>query len=314
MFIKLPGKLQNELKTITVVITGGGTGGHVYPAIAVANTLLEDFDIERIVFIGCPDSLEEKVAAENELDFLPIRISGMPRKFSFKFIKWIYSLNKAIVDSLGYLLYIKPDVVFATGGFVSGPVLIACVILDIPYMIHEADSYPGLVNRTMARWASCVSIAFAKAGTLLENKNTRVLGNPLRSSIGEYKRSEASIFLDIDPDKTTLLILGGSQGAKQINDAVIKALPILLNELNLQIIHQCGPKNYDEIKKNLSREIIENPAYIVKGFFDDLAIPLACADLAISRAGSMTISELTASGVPSILVPLSFCCFRSSKT
>lgn len=306
MFIKLPGKLQQELKTLTVVISGGGTGGHVYPAIAIADALSEDIDIEKVIYIGCPDSLEEKVVAEHEFDFLPIRISGMPRKFSIKFLKWLYMLNRAVLDALGYLLYVKPDVVFATGGFVSGPVLIASLILDVPYVIHEADAYPGVVNRKMSTWATGISVAFEQAKDYMKSKAVNVLGNPLRATIGEFKRNEAAIFLDIDPDKRTLLVLGGSQGAKQINDALIKALPVLLDQKHLQVIHQCGPKNYDEIYNNLSREVIENPSYVLRGFFDDLAVPLSCADFAISRAGSMTLSELTACMIPSILVPYPF--------
>lgn len=303
MFIQLPKQLEDELKTLTVIISGGGTGGHVYPAIAISNALREDYDIERVIYVGCPNSIEEKVANEHELDFLPVQFFGMPRKFSFQFLKWLYRLNKSTIDCIGYLLYTKPDVVIGTGGYVSAPVLFAALILDCPYIIHEADTHPGLVNKIMAPWAKAVTVAFEKAKEILDNKNTVVTGNPLRPSIGEFDRDEARIFLELDPDKKTLLVLGGSQGAQKINEAVIEALPKLLNDYNLQIVHQCGPKNYDEIKNNLSREILENPSYILKGYFDDLSIPYAAADFAISRAGSMTISELTASMLPAILVP-----------
>jgi UDP-N-acetylglucosamine--N-acetylmuramyl-(pentapeptide) pyrophosphoryl-undecaprenol N-acetylglucosamine transferase len=303
MFIRLPKQLEEELKTITVMISGGGTGGHVYPAIAVADELRRDMDIERVIYVGCPDSLEERVAEEHELDFLPIRISGMPRKFSLAFIKWVYRLNRAIVDALGYLIYTKPDVVVGTGGYVSAPVLFAALLLDCPYIIHEADSHPGLVNKVMSPWAAGVSVAFEKATEILDNKNIYVNGNPLRATIGEYSRTEAQILMELDPDKTTMLVLGGSQGAQQINNAVIEALPILLNNFNLQVIHQCGLKNYEEIKNNLPRDIVETPSYMLRGYFEDLAVPLACADFAVSRAGSMSISELAASIVPSILVP-----------
>lgn len=306
MFIKLPKQLEKELKTITVVMTGGGTGGHVYPAIAITEALLEDLDIERVIYIGCPNSLEERVTDEKNIDFLPIRMSGMPRKLSLQYFKWLYKLNKAIVDSLGYLLYAKPDIVVGTGGYVSAPVLFAALILDIPFVIHEADAHPGLVNRTLAPWATCVSVAFEKARDRLDNKKIHVLGNPLRSSIGDYDKNEACILLDLDPTKKTLLVLGGSQGAQKINEGVIEALPRLLNDLGLQVIHQCGEKNYEEIKTTLPREILENPSYVLRGFFDDLSVPYACADVAISRAGSLTISELTASGIPSILVPYPF--------
>jgi UDP-N-acetylglucosamine--N-acetylmuramyl-(pentapeptide) pyrophosphoryl-undecaprenol N-acetylglucosamine transferase len=303
MFIQLPKQLEEELKTITVLISGGGTGGHVYPAVAIADALLRDLDIERVIYVGCPDSLEEKVAEEHEIDFLPIRFSGMPRKFSFAMLKWMFQLNKATVDALGYMLYTKPEVVVGTGGYVSAPILFAALLLDCPYVIHEADSHPGLVNKIMAPWAAGVSVAFEQAKEILDNKNLLVNGNPLRSTIGEYSRQEARILMDLEEERTTLLVLGGSQGAQKINEAVIEALPVLLNEFNLQIIHQCGPKNYEEIRNNMKPEVMENPAYILKGFFDDLAVPLASADLAISRSGSMSLSELAASMVPSILVP-----------
>lgn len=306
MFIKPPKLLADELKAIKVVVCGGGTGGHVYPAIAIAEALREDLDVDRVFYVGCPDSLEEKVAAEHEFDFLPIRMSGMPRKISFGFIKWLFVLNKAIAESVGYLHYLKPDIVVGTGGYVSGPVLMAAMILNIPYVIHEADANPGIVNKTLAPWASGVSVAFEQAERILENKNIQIFGNPLRASIGEYNRSEAYIFLELEEDKKTLLVLGGSQGAQKINDAVIEVLPELLNDYNLQVIHQCGPKNYEEIKNKLPDEILNNKSYVLKGFFNDLAIPLACADMAISRAGSMTLSELMASMLPAILVPYPF--------
>jgi UDP-N-acetylglucosamine--N-acetylmuramyl-(pentapeptide) pyrophosphoryl-undecaprenol N-acetylglucosamine transferase len=303
MFIRLPNQLEEELRTIRVLITGGGTGGHVYPAIAVADALLKDYDIERVIYVGCPDSLEERVAEEHEIDFLPIRLTGMPRKLSFAFVKWLYRLNKSVIDALGYMMYTRPDVVLGTGGYVSAPLLFASLLLDCPYVIHEADAHPGLVNRTMAPWAAGISVAFEEARERLENKNIKLFGNPLRETIGEFSRSEAQILLELDENKQTMLIIGGSQGAQKINEAIIEALPVLLNDYNFQIIHQCGPKNYEELKNNLSRDIIENPSYLLRGYFDDLAIPLACADLAVSRAGSMSISELTACLVPSILVP-----------
>ena len=303
MFINLPKKLKDELKTITVIITGGGTGGHVYPAIAIADRISKDPNFERVVYIGCSNSLEEKVACEHELNFLPIKFSGMPRKLSFTFIKWLLELNKAFVDSLSYLLYLKPDIVIGTGGYVSAPVLLASLLLNIPYIIHEADAYPGLVNRILSPWAAGISIAFKDASLHLKNSEINLFGNPLRNTIGEYTRNEACIFLELDPNKKILLVIGGSQGAKKINDALIEALPTLLFDHGLQIIHQCGIRNLEEVTSKIPNEILNNPSYILKGYFDNLEIPLSCADIAVSRAGSMAISEITACLIPSILIP-----------
>jgi len=292
--------------TITVVITGGGTGGHVYPAVAIADYIFQDLDFEKVIYVGCPNSIEERVAAEHELNFLPVRFSGMPRKFSFKFLRWIFELNKAVVDSLSYLIYLKPDIVIGTGGYVSAPILIAAAMLGIPFVIHEADAHPGLVNRLLSPWAAGVSLAFENARKYIKNKNINIFGNPLRETIGEYSRNEACIFLELDPNKKILLVVGGSQGAQKINEALIEALPTLLYDFDLQVIHQCGPKNYEEVKSQLSKEILNNPSYILKGYFEELGIPLSCADFAVSRAGSMAISELTACMIPSILVPYPF--------
>lgn len=293
-------------KKLIVAVTGGGTGGHIYPAIAVAQALKQDADIEKVYYVGCPGNMEKEIAIKEGLEFIPVPTSGMPRKLGIDLIKWYLKLNKSVGTALIRLRRIKPDVILGTGGYVSGPVLIAAIILKIPFVIHDPDAHPGIVNRFMAPWAKTVSLAFEGAKSYINSKNIVINGNPIRSSISNIERETALNDLDLDPNKKTLLVIGGSQGAKTINNAMLDSIKALIVEHNLQVIHQTGKKNYEEYIQQISQkwpEYKENKSYIVAPYFDNMSIPLAAADLAISRAGSLSISELNLSKLPSILVP-----------
>lgn len=292
-------------KKIKVLITGGGTGGHIYPAIAVAQMLKQDNDIEKIFYVGCKKNMEKDIVLSENLAFYSINVSGMPRKTSLKFIKWFIELGFATIKSVYYILKLKPDVVFGTGGYVSGPVLLAAKILNTPFVVHDPDAHPGIVNKFMAKWASAVSISFEQAKFHLKSNNIILNGNPIRANFLQVNKEDALRKLHLNPDKKTLLVIGGSQGAMTINNAMLDAAPYLINQ-GFQVIHQTGAKNYDKYMEELTQrhpEIINNPCYIVKPFFNNMEIPLNAADLAISRAGSLSLSELNLCGLPSILVP-----------
>ena len=292
-------------KKIKVLIAGGGTGGHIFPAIAVAQKLKQDNDIEKIFYVGCNKNMEKNIVHEENIDFYSISISGMPRKTSLKFIKWFIELGFATIKSIYYISKLKPDVVFGTGGYVSGPVLLAARILNIPFVIHDPDAHPGIVNKFMSKWASAVSISFEQAKPHLKSKNIILNGNPIRSKFLQINKEDALKELQLSPNKKTILVIGGSQGAQAINNALLDATPNLINQ-GFQVIHQTGAKNYDKYAEELTikhPKMINNPYYIVKPFFNNMEIPLNAADLAVSRAGSLSISELNLCGLPSILVP-----------
>ena len=292
-------------RKIKVLITGGGTGGHIFPAIAVAQKLKQDSDIEKIFYIGCKKNMEKKIVLEEKLDFYSINVSGMPRQKSLKLIKWFIELGFATIKSIYYISKLKPDVVFGTGGYVSGPVLLAAKILNIPFVIHDPDAHPGIVNKFMSKWASAVSISFEQAKSHLKSKNIILNGNPIRANFLYVNKENALKELNLSPNKKTILVIGGSQGAQTINNALLGAASDLLNQ-GFQIIHQTGNKNYDKYIEELAKkhpQITNNPYYIAKPFFNNMEIPLNAADLAISRAGSLSISELNLCGLPSILVP-----------
>lgn len=296
---------QVKDKKLTVVLVGGGTGGHIYPAISVAQKLKTDEQIGRICYVGCPYNMERDIAANENLEFWPISISGMPRKKSLALVKWYIELNAATQKSLGYLLRIKPDVVLGTGGYVSGPVLLAATILRIPFLIHDPDAHPGIVNRFMAPFAKAVSISFEDAKKYLNSKNIILNGNPIRSDFSKVDRNKALKDLSLSSEKKTLIVMGGSQGAQSINNAVLNSVQKLVVENSIQVIHQTGKKNYEEYIEKLEQvwPDYSNYCYIPRPYFDNMPEILAISDIAVSRAGSMSISELNIIGLPSILVP-----------
>ncbi len=291
------------------VITGGGTGGHIYPALAVAEALLRDPSTEQLLYIGKKNGLESTLVPAKGVAFEGIEFYGMPRKLGFGLLKWFMDLKTAIRVSKKLIQAVKPDVVFGTGGYVSAPVLLAAKQLKIPYVIHEPDSHPGLANRLLARGADQITAAFAESAHFLakgrQKQRYQVTGNPIRTDIGQYSKAQAieKLGLDWDSQKPILLVAGGSQGARRINEALVATLPALIEELGLQIIHQTGGKLYEETLAQLPEVMVGHPAYCVRPYYDDMAVVLAMADLALCRAGSLTLSEMYVSGIPTILVP-----------
>lgn len=282
-------------------ITGGGTGGHIYPAIAVADSLKD----EDIYYIGNPKNLEYDIVKQKGYKFLGVNVHGMPRHVGFDFIKWIFQLGCAVLKCCYYILKYKPNAILGTGGYVSAPALIAAQLLKVPYMMHDCDAQPGLVTRKLASGASKVSVAFESACKVIKNKNCNVNGNPIRASFKTLSKEEARKFLGIQ-NKLTLCIMGGSQGARSINNAAVEVLKTFSKDYGLQIIFQTGKKNYERVLEQLIRIYPQYEAdsnIIVKPYFDDMVTVLKASDIAISRSGSLSISEICASGIAPIFVP-----------
>ncbi len=292
-----------------IVITGGGTGGHIYPALAVAEVLRDDPDTEALLYIGKEAGMEQEITAANQIPFKGIVFSGMPRRPNPAFFRWMFSLGGAIRKAGRYLDDIRPHVVFGTGGYVSAPVLMAAKLRGIPYVVHEPDAHAGLVNRLMGRWAAGVTAAFGEANALIGSRRFHVTGNPIRGELGTLSKEEAlkRLGLDWSAQDRILVVTGGSQGALSLNRTIIGALPWLIDQAGLKVIHQSGKKLYDEAKAGADQAGYgDHPAYLLRPFFDDMAAVLACADLTVCRAGSMSLSELYICGLPSVLVPFPF--------
>jgi UDP-N-acetylglucosamine--N-acetylmuramyl-(pentapeptide) pyrophosphoryl-undecaprenol N-acetylglucosamine transferase len=308
---------MNAYKDASIVLTGGGTGGHLYPALAVADSLVRDFGfpLQNITYIGNEESLESHKVPTKGIPFFPLVSHGMPRtKNPLALLKWGFEMLKATALAARYLKAVKANVVLGTGGYVSGPVLLAAFALKIPFVVHESDAIPGLVNRLMAPKASVVTGAFADVQSKLKVKSERFqhTGNPVNESIGKLSKADALTQLAYlvpqnwaETDKI-LLVLGGSQGALSLNEAVFNGLDALIAS-GYKIVHQCGTKHYKGMKSALlekyGSETPFNKDYVCLPFIDNMPAVWALADLALCRAGSMTLSELFASQTPAILVP-----------
>lgn len=294
-----------------VAVTGGGTGGHIFPALAIAAELQAQGD--EVLYVGKIDSMESELVPKQAFRFEGISFFGMPRKPGFAFLRWLASLFKAQQQAVKILNDFKPDVVVGTGGYVSAPVLMAAKRLKIPYLLHEPDAMPGLANRFLSKGATIITAAFpASAGHFkLKSGDSRFYhtGNPIRQGLGELDKTAALKLLGLDwsPETPVLLVFGGSQGARSINTALIEALPELLGHMQLHVLHLSGKKLIEETRERLSQtQLLAHPSYSLKAFSDEMPALLSAADLAVCRAGSLSLSELYTAGLATILVPYPF--------
>lgn len=292
-----------------IVVTGGGTGGHIYPALAVCEQLTKEPDVEAILYIGARGHLEERIAAQRQIEFVGLASAGLPRRPSVKALAWPFKTLYAVLSAQKVLATFRPTAALGTGGYAAAPPLAAALLSSIPFAVHEPDAYPGLVNRLFSRYASVCSLGMQGATGRLKTSGQIIFnGNPLGTSfLCPPSRADACANLQLQPDLKTLLVTGGSQGAKAVNETVREALSLLLSlQPAIQIVHQVGEKNYSEYIASLPPEIRENPRYVARPYFDNLALAYSVCDLTLCRAGAMTIAELGVIGVPAIFVPYPF--------
>lgn len=288
----------------TYFISGGGTGGHIYPAVSVINSLIEDgVDNSDIYYIGNDKNLEYEIASKNKFQFLSYKVNGMPRKFSPKFVLWLIALFLSTFKAIYYVIKYRPSVIFATGGYVCAPILFAGLFLNVPFVLHDCDVQPGIVTRFFAPFAKSVSTAFEGASKKIKSKNIHLNGNPIRHEFVSISKKQAREELSIKDD-FTILIMGGSLGARNINNSAFKILREYANKEGFKIIWQTGKKNFDDVVKKIMQDINELPDnLILQPYYDRMYLALLASDIVISRAGSLSLSEICASSLPSILVP-----------
>jgi UDP-N-acetylglucosamine--N-acetylmuramyl-(pentapeptide) pyrophosphoryl-undecaprenol N-acetylglucosamine transferase len=280
---------MGEMGVTTLMIAGGGTGGHIYPAIAIAREFMARDAARRVVFVGTEYGLEKTIVPKAGFPLEFISVGGLKGKGPLDLTKNLLRLPLGFLQASRVVGKHRPSVVLGVGGYSSGPVLLAAWLRRVPTIIHEQNAFPGLTNRLVAKFVKAVAVAFEDAGPRLKRKDAVVTGNPVR----------AEFFQTQQPNNPTtrLLIFGGSQGSKVLNDAVTRALPLLPK--NLEIVHQTGPKMLDEVK----RAYANVPNARVVAYIDPMVDELAAADVVISRAGAMTIGELAAVGRAAILIP-----------
>lgn len=293
-----------------ILFSGGGTGGHFYPIIAIAQAIRDRVKDRKIIspslYYMAPDKYNPRALFDNEIEFVQIPAGKMRRYFSilnfFDIFKTLYGCIIAIFQ----MFTIYPDVVFGKGGYASFPPLLAAVFLRIPIVIHESDSKPGRVNKLMGRFARKIAISYPNAIEFFDKDKVALTGNPIRKDIMEPLTFGAHEFLGLEQNTPVVFIIGGSQGSQQINDTIVSALPELLNKY--QVIHQTGKANLEEIKSTTGVMLKDHPynyRYHPYDYLNELALRMSAgvANVIISRAGS-TIFEIASWGVPSIIIPL----------
>jgi UDP-N-acetylglucosamine--N-acetylmuramyl-(pentapeptide) pyrophosphoryl-undecaprenol N-acetylglucosamine transferase len=284
-----------------VLIAGGGTGGHVYPGIAVAEELMHLRPRSEVVFVGGRRGLEAQAVPEAGFRLRYIHTRGLPRRAWWRWPVVLLTNLVGFFEALWVVAGERPDVVLGTGGYVSAPVALAARLLRRPLLLQEQNSVPGLSNRWLARVASEVHLSFVEARSYFRRKdNLKVSGNPVRSHILSGDRETAIQEFGLTPGKPTVFVFGGSRGARRINEAAVDAMRRLKGRVDVQFILQTGREDFESVKATVEREQL--PARVVP-FLRQIQLAYAVADLVVCRSGAMTLAEIAACGTPAILVP-----------
>lgn len=293
-------RILNQLK---IILSGGGTGGHIFPAVSIANEIRSIVPDVEILFVGALGKMEmEKVPAAG-YKIIGLPIAGIQRKLTLSNLKFPFLLIKSILKARSIVKEFKPNVVVGTGGYASGPLLRAATSMGIPALIQEQNSYAGVTNKWLSKKASKICVAYEGMEQFFPKEKIIMTGNPVRQDIKdiEQKRNEGQKFFGLDPDKKTLLVVGGSLGAKGINEAMSPGLQTLADN-NIQLIWQTGKPYFETAKQQTSAFTEKNIKAV--DFISRMDLAYAVADCVISRAGAGAVSELCIVKKPAILVPL----------
>lgn len=294
--------MKSKNSKMKVIVSGGGTGGHIFPAISIANSLMQKYPDTEILFIGAEGKMEmEKVPAAG-YKILGLPVVGMKRKLSLEMFSFFFKVLKSLRKAKKIIKQFDPDVVVGVGGYASGPALRAASSLKIPCLIQEQNSYPGITNKLLAAKASKICVAYDNMDLFFPPQKIIKTGNPVRADIKNiaHKSTEAFNFFGLKPEKPVILVVGGSLGARTINESISAGLNKIIAE-NYQIIWQTG-KTYISKAKEVVSEINSENIY-VSDFIYKMDFAFSVADIIVSRAGASTISELCIVGKPVIFVP-----------
>ncbi|MBD7936814.1 undecaprenyldiphospho-muramoylpentapeptide beta-N-acetylglucosaminyltransferase [Cytobacillus sp. Sa5YUA1] len=284
-----------------IALSGGGTGGHIYPALALIREIQKQDKNAEFLYIGTKNGLEASIVPRANIPFQSIEISGFKRSLSLDNVKTIWRFLKGVQDSKKMLKEFQPNVVIGTGGYVCGPVVYAGAKLGIPTIIHEQNSVPGLTNKFLSKYVDKVAVCFDEAVASFPKGKVVMTGNPRATEVLGQNAINGKLSVGLDPAKPSVLIFGGSRGARPINDAVLKTFTQLASR-PYEVLYITGEVHYESVKKEA--ELAGNPDNIkIKPFIHNMPEVLAGTDLAVTRAGATTLAELTSLGIPSILIP-----------
>ncbi len=286
--------------SINILISGGGTGGHIYPAIAIANEIKERYPDAAILFVGAKDKMEMEKVPNAGYAIEGLWISGIQRKLTLKNLLFPFKLLSSLWRAYGIISRFKPDVVIGTGGFASGPTLYMAHKKGIPTLIQEQNSFPGITNKLLAKGASKICVAYDYLDRFFPKDTLIKTGNPVRQDLLTAYKKETKVaaqeFFGLKKNTKTILVLGGSLGAKKINELIVQQLSFF-KDLKVQVIWQCGSLYY-KTYQSYATDTVQ-----VHAFLNRMDLAYAAADFIISRAGASSVSELCIVGKPTIFIP-----------
>lgn len=286
------------------LLSGGGTAGHVYPALTVAG-LLADGGRDEVLFVGTPNGLEARLAPEAGVAFYPIASAGFDRGNPLTLVTSVVRIVVSIGRALGLILRWRPDVVAGFGGYVSLPVGIAAVLTRTPLVLHEQNSVPGMANRFLSRWARTVAVTYESSMKHLKRPERAVVtGNPVRAAVTMASRDAGRERIGASDAAVVVLVFGGSRGARHLNEALVRLWPRLAEQADVMVVHVAGATEAAAVRGAMARALgTPGSHYQLFEYLDDMGSAIAAADLVVSRAGATSIAEITAIGRASILVP-----------
>ncbi len=285
-----------------IIIGGGGTGGHVFPAISIAHALTEQNRKTEILFVGARNRLEMEKVPEAGYEIIGLPVAGFQRRLTWKNLLFFVRLIRSMIESRRIIRRFAPDAVVGVGGYASGPILRAAARKGIPVLIQEQNSYAGVTNRILARSARRICVAYEGMENYFPSEKLILTGNPVRKDLiaKPGKRESNMAHFGLQPDKKTIMILGGSQGARTINESVVGYLDRLSNS-EVQLLWQAGKLYYESIREQVERGVAANIKVVP--FIREMNRAYQVADVIVSRAGAGTLSELCIVGKPVVLVP-----------
>ncbi|MDT8901686.1 undecaprenyldiphospho-muramoylpentapeptide beta-N-acetylglucosaminyltransferase [Anaeroselena agilis] len=290
-----------------VIISGGGTGGHIYPALTIARAINE-IEPSDILFVGTKQGLEADIVPKEGFPFATVDAGGIERRLTLGNLRALLKTFAGLLESFAVVRRFRPDVVIGTGGYVCGPVLLAASLLGIPAVIQEQNVIPGVTNRILARFVGRIAVGYAEAANNFGANRDKVVvtGNPVRPEILTATRESGLRDLGLSPGKLTVLVAGGSRGARSINTAMADVHARFAGREGIQILHATGSAEYNNIVGLLAErgiDVTKTGNISIVPYLYNMPQALAAADLAVFRAGAIGLAELTARGIPAILVP-----------
>lgn len=283
-----------------LIISGGGTGGHIFPAVAIANEVRRRFPDAHILFVGANGRMEMTRVPEAGYDIIGLEIAGLQRSLTPQNLLFPIKVMRAVRKAGKIIEDFRPDAVVGVGGYASAPVLLAATSRGIPALIQEQNSYAGLVNKLLAKRVQRICVAYENMSKFFPSNRLTLTGNPVRTEIAAGQRAEALAFFGLDATRPVLLVIGGSLGARTLNQATAAALP-RLQEAGVQLLWQTGKLYFPEAKKQAAPFAAAGLQALE--FIRRMDLAYAAADVVVSRAGALSVSELCLTGKPSILVP-----------